>query len=490
MSEGSDVATAGRPVGVFQRFGEFVVRRPLVVIALWIAVAAALTATLPTLQQMVRERPVDLLPADAPVMQTTRQMTASFDETGSQNIMLVVLTDEDGLTHDDEQVYRTLVDTLRRESADVTSVQDFLATPPLRDVLASKDGKAWYVPVVLAGELGTPRGYDAYTHVAGVVKAATADAALTTNLTGPAATVADLTDVGERDLHQIEIATAVMVLLILLLVYRNPVTMTLPLATIGLSLLIAQDMVAGLAKLGLGISNQTITFMTAMMVGAGVDYAVFLISRYHEYLRSGIDSDRAVVRALESIGKVIAASAATVAVTFLGMSFTRLGLFATTGPALALSIAVAFLAAVTLLPALLVLTGRRGWIKPRRDLTTRFWRRSGINTVRRPTPGSSPACWCCSSWRAAPACCASTTTTARPCPPTPRAISATPRWTGISHSTRPSRNTSTSSRRTICGPPRRWPISNRWLSASVSCRTSKRCAASPGRPVNRWNRPA
>ncbi|MEV3904270.1 RND family transporter [Mycobacterium sp. NPDC050551] len=386
MSEGSDVATAGRPVGVFQRFGEFVVRRPLVVIALWIAVAAALTATLPTLQQMVRERPVDLLPADAPVMQTTRQMTASFDETGSQNIMLVVLTDEDGLTPDDEQVYGTLVDTLRRESADVTSVQDFLATPPLRDVLASKDGKAWYVPVVLAGELGTPRGYDAYTHVAGVVKAATADAALTTNLTGPAATVADLTDVGERDLHQIEIATAVMVLLILLLVYRNPVTMTLPLATIGLSLLIAQDMVAGLAKLGLGISNQTITFMTAMMVGAGVDYAVFLISRYHEYLRSGIDSDRAVVRALESIGKVIAASAATVAVTFLGMSFTRLGLFATTGPALALSIAVAFLAAVTLLPALLVLTGRRGWIKPRRDLTTRFWRRSGINTVRRPTP--------------------------------------------------------------------------------------------------------
>ena len=45
---------------------------------------------------------------------------------------------------------------------------------------------------------------------------------------------------------------------------------------------------------------------------------------------------------------------------------------------------MAFLAAVTLLPAILVLAGRRGWIRPRRDLTTRFWRRSGIRIVRRP----------------------------------------------------------------------------------------------------------
>jgi RND superfamily putative drug exporter len=81
---------------------------------------------------------------------------------------------------------------------------------------------------------------------------------------------------------------------------------------------------------------------------------------------------------------VIAASAATVAVTFLAMFFTKLPVFSTVGPALAIAIAVAFLAAVTLLPAILVLAGRRGWIKPRRELTTRLWRRSGIRIVRRP----------------------------------------------------------------------------------------------------------
>jgi RND superfamily putative drug exporter len=45
---------------------------------------------------------------------------------------------------------------------------------------------------------------------------------------------------------------------------------------------------------------------------------------------------------------------------------------------------VAFLASVTLLPAILVLAGRRGWIKARGNQTNRFWRRTGTRVVRRP----------------------------------------------------------------------------------------------------------
>ena len=120
------------------------------------------------------------------------------------------------------------------------------------------------------------------------------------------------------------------------------------------------------------------------MAGAGTDYAVFLISRYHDYLRSGDESDQALKRALISIGKVVAASATTVGITFLLISFARMGVFKTVGIASAIGIGVAFLAAVTLLPAILALAGPRGWVKPRRELTARLWRRSGIRIVRRP----------------------------------------------------------------------------------------------------------
>ena len=251
--------------------------------------------------------------------------------------------------------------------------------------MTSKDHKAWYLTMVLSGWLGTPELHAAFGRVADIVKQSVAGTTLTSNLTGPAATGDDLMYIGIRDMHVIETAVVLMVLIILFVIYRNPFTMMLPLITIGVSVGVAQSIVAGVAELGLGVSSQTITLMTTMMAGAGIDYAVFLISRYHDYLRQGMHfGSKPSSRRLTSIGKVIAGSAATVSITFLGMVFTHLGAFRNVGPALACSIAVALLAAVTFLPALMVLAGRRGWIKPRRDLTTRFWRRSGIRIVRRP----------------------------------------------------------------------------------------------------------
>jgi putative drug exporter of the RND superfamily len=365
--------------GLFGRVGAFVLRWPWVVIGFWIALAAVLSVTFPPLTEMASKRPVAILPPDAPVLATTHQITEAFHQSGSENenVLLVVLTDENGLNPDNYVTYRNLADKLRPDTRDIVMLQDFVHTPALREAVTSKDHKAWYLPMVLAGGVGTPQLHEGYTRVAQAVKQTVAGTTLTANLTGPAATGDDITYIGIRDMRVIETAVLLMVLIILFVIYRNPLTMMLPLITIGVSVVVAQYIVAGVAQLGLGVSSQTITLMTTMMAGAGIDYAVFLISRYHDYLRLGLDSGHAVVSALSSIGKVITGSAATVSITFLGMVFTHLGAFRTVGPALAISIAVALL-------AVLVLAGRRSWIMPRRDLTHRFWRRSGIRIVRRP----------------------------------------------------------------------------------------------------------
>lgn len=375
--------TAGR-VGIFERIGRVVVRWPWLVIAIWLAIAGVLPALFPSLTEQVQRKPVPILPANAPVTATTEAMTKAFQESASANTLIVLLTNEKGLSPADENTYRKLVDTLRADPKNATMVQDFLNAPPLREILTSKDNKAWLLPVGVPGELGSTESYFAATEIAKRVKEAAAGSTLTVNVTGPAATTVDMVDIGEKDRRSIEIAMAVMLLGILLIIYRNPLTMLLPLLAIGVSLMAAQGLISAFAELGLAISTQTIVFLTAMMAGAGTDYAVFLISRYHDFLRLGDTSDEAVLNAMGSVGKVIAASAATVAVTFLGMVFTKLGVFSTVGIALAVAIAVAFVAAVTFLPAVLVLAGRRGWIKPRRDLTARFWRRMGIRIVRRP----------------------------------------------------------------------------------------------------------
>jgi len=381
----TDTTSTAGVGGVFQRLGDFVVRWPWVVIGCWVALAMVLPPLFPSLAEVTQKQPTSPLPASAPAIVSNRQMAEAFSKSGTEdNVLLVLLTNDKGLGPADEQVYRTLVDRLRQDSQDVVMLQDFVATPPLRETLSSQDGKAWILPVGLSGDLASPEANAAYTRVADIVKNTVAGTPLTANLTGTAATIADVIDVSERDQVRIEAAIVTLLLVILLIIYRNPITMLLPLITIGVSLAIAQTVLAGVAQLGLPVTTQTLVFLTGMIAGAGTDYAVFLISRYHDYLRLGADSDQAVKSALSSIGKVIAASAATVGVTFLGMTFTRLELFSATGPALAIGIGVAFVAAVTLLPAIIVLTGRRRWIKPRRDLTTRFWRRSGIRIVRRP----------------------------------------------------------------------------------------------------------
>jgi RND superfamily putative drug exporter len=373
---------AARPGGVFDRLGRMVIRWPLLVIAFWIVFAAALALLFPPLFEAAAKNQTPALPDDAPTMVVAKQMSKAFGESDKGSQLLVILTDENGLSPADLDTYGRLVDKLHQEKQ--LSVQDVLSTPALREILASKDNKAWTLPISIPTDVTDPVTQAAYTRVAQVVNQTVAGTTLSAHFAGATASIADMNSIGMEDAHYIEIGTAVSVLLILLMVYRNVITMLVPLATIGLSLVTAQGVLSGLSELGLDIQTQTIVFMTAVMIGAGTDYAVFLISRYHDYVRRGLDSDQAVKNALMSIGKVIAASAATVAVTFLAMHFCKLSIFSSVGPAISISIVTALVAAVTLLPAILVLIGRRGWINPRRELTHRMWRKTGIRIVRRP----------------------------------------------------------------------------------------------------------
>ena len=340
-----------------------------------------LSLAFPALTKVVENQTLQPLPPQA--MAASTQMADEFGDS-SQNVVVVVMTNEHGLSPADDTVYRTTAETLRRDAHDVSAVQDFATTPALHQVMVSKDGKAFYLAVTLNAPAGSPESSQAYQRVSHLISQSTAGTDLVTHVTGQAAVIGDMSIISAHDMHLIEIATAMLVLGILLVIYRRPVTVMLPLLTIGASVTAAQGVVSALTTVGMSISALTIVLMTAMIVGAGTDYAVFLISRYHEYLRAGEDSDAAVQRALGSIGKVITASAATVAVTFLGMIFTRLPAFTSVGPALAVSITVAFLAAITLLPAILVLAGRRGWVAPRRPITGRLWQRSAVHIVRRP----------------------------------------------------------------------------------------------------------
>jgi putative drug exporter of the RND superfamily len=156
-------------------------------------------------------------------------------------------------------------------------------------------------------------------------------------------------------------STVGIVILILLLTYRSPVLWLLPVVSAGVALTVAQAVIYFLAKYAdLTVNGQSAGILTVLVFGAGTDYALLLVARYREELRRHEDRHEAMAFALHRAAPAIIASAATVVVGMLCLLFADLNSTKGLGPVLAIGISVALIVMVTLLPALLVMTGR--WI--------------------------------------------------------------------------------------------------------------------------------
>ena len=107
--------------------------------------------------------------------------------------------------------------------------------------------------------------------------------------------------------------------------------------------------------------------MVAMIgLGVGIDYALFIVTRYREALHAGLDASRtAIAEAIDTSGRAVIFAGTTVIISLLGLSL--MGLAFVTGVAIASAIGVLMMviASLTLLPALL------GWVGARIDNTTR-----------------------------------------------------------------------------------------------------------------------
>lgn len=193
-------------------------------------------------------------------------------------------------------------------------------------------------------------------------------------VTGPAGFVADLvTAFGGIDGVLLLVALGA-VLLILVLVYRSPLLPFVVILTAVFALCLAGLVVYELAKADVLVLNgQSQGILSILVVGASVDYALLLVARYREELRHVEHPAAAMRRALRACLEPIAASAGTVIAGVLCLLLSDLGSNRSLGPVAAIGIASAFLAALTLLPALLLVPGRRArvlfWPRAPRPVT-------------------------------------------------------------------------------------------------------------------------
>jgi RND superfamily putative drug exporter len=188
--------------------------------------------------------------------------------------------------------------------------------------------------------------------------------------------------------------TVVLVLVLLGLIYRSPLIALIPLVVVGVAYTIAQGLVYLYADSGGTVSDNGATILVVLMFGVGTDYCLLLVSRYREELHRYEDKHQAMERALRRAGPAILASGMTVALTMLVLLLAEVGSTHSLGPVSAIGVAIAFMAGLTLLPALLTIAGRAGFWPRRRLVAYRpeggeedrpgVWRRVGMRVLRRP----------------------------------------------------------------------------------------------------------
>jgi RND superfamily putative drug exporter len=192
-------------------------------------------------------------------------------------------------------------------------------------------------------------------------------------VTGPAGLGRDLIQAGATGLEGTTIATVILVVVVLLLVYRAPLLALIPLATIAVSVWVSLRLLALMTLVpGIHLVNISKIFSIVILYGAGTDYCLFLISRYREELIKTPERTKALRRSLRAVGGALAASAGTVICGLGMMAFAEFARVRCAGPAIALGLAVALLASLTLTPALLQLLGQAAFWPARAPVTSRF----------------------------------------------------------------------------------------------------------------------
>ncbi|MEU5366327.1 MMPL family transporter [Streptomyces sp. NPDC005925] len=181
-------------------------------------------------------------------------------------------------------------------------------------------------------------------------------------ITGAAATALDTQESAGNTDALIMMATLVLLIVLLAAIFRSPLIAILPVLVIVLVFVAVNGLIGIASEIGGLEADASIgSMLIVVLFGVGTDYILFLLFRYREFLRRGQAPKEAMANAVTRVGETIASAAGAVIVAFLALLLSSLGMLKVLGPALAISVAVTLVAALTLVPAVFSLLGTKAF---------------------------------------------------------------------------------------------------------------------------------
>jgi RND superfamily putative drug exporter len=327
-------------------------RSKFFVAILFVLLAGGLASQSGKLEEVQKSDTADFLPGDAESV-AALELARRFPS-GDVAPAIVVAVRDGGLTAQDRRAVEQVREEAGSEQAGLP-----LAAPRLPPVQFAQDGEAALLPIPLRAGDG-----DAVAEAVKELRAQLNRAApdgLETAVTGPAGFSTDLKEVFAGADTRLLAITGGLVLILLILIYRSPVFWLVPFFTVLLCEGASRGMAAVLGEAGLTINGQNAGILSVLVFGAATDYALLLVARYREELRRHEQTGEAMARALRGAAPAILASGGTVIAGLLTLTLADVDSTASIGPLGAVGVALALVLSLTVLPATLVIAGRRAF---------------------------------------------------------------------------------------------------------------------------------
>jgi RND superfamily putative drug exporter len=361
------------------RVGKFVV------LVAWLAIAVGASGPAGRFEDAQTNESTSYLPGGAESTRALAQIERFQEGQGERADAVIVYRRDGGLTAADRAAIAAHRASLNRDRPPATGA----VGPPI----PSEDG----TEALLIAPVTVERGesdllIDAVDDIRERVERA--PAGLEVAVTGGAGYSRDAIAVFEGIDTTLLYATAAIVFVLLVLIYRSPIFWILPLVSVGFAEVTVRAVGYALAESGVVVNGQSAGILLVLVFGVGTDYALLLVSRYREELRRTEDRHASMGVALRRAGPTVLASGLTNICALLVLALAEVNGTAGLGPIGAVGVAVALVAMLTVLPALLVLCGRGAFwpfiprYRPDAGIPEERgrWRGLGDRIRRRPRP--------------------------------------------------------------------------------------------------------
>ncbi|MBV9582214.1 MAG: MMPL family transporter, partial [Chloroflexi bacterium] len=289
---------------------------------------------------------------DSPDLEAFRAAQLLSTRFGSDQSNLVLVYDDPSGTLD--------ANDPRFSQAVDESLTDVRTLPDLGQIVTAADnarqiapdGKAQYVSIALADTSGN------VSTIVPSIESALRPTSLRVTLTGAPVFYQDIFDVTERDLRRAELLSIPTAAVALVIVFGSVVAGVVPGVVGGTAVALTLALMVVLGQFA-QLSIFSINLATMLGLGLGIDYSLFVVSRFREELGRGASVERAVAWSVATAGRAVLFSGMTVMIGLLALLTFDITALRSMGIAGALVVAISVLAALTLLPALLGVLGTR-----------------------------------------------------------------------------------------------------------------------------------